>query len=437
MDENTKVIIVGGGGTFGLSTAWYLVRSGYRKIQCLDRWPTPSPSSAGFDRNKIVRTEYSDPIYTRLAHEAIELWRAPLFENIFYETGWIWGTDGSEELGRNRNFYKCFENTKDHGDPSRIVDLPDWQATIAMFPVLASVPEHAETKSSFKAIYNGNAGWVKPMDAMWVIKRECERLGVEFVSGVSGTVDKFLRAEDGQTVTGVVTAEGTNWYADKIILAAGSYCDTLLDFEGQLEAVAYVVTHLRMTEDQYRRYKDLPVIDISRRGYSFPPNEDRIFKIVNTDISYLNTEDSYEWSPISVPRDPAYHPTDSQPTEAYEVTKKFTQYILPEFANAEVESSRLCWDAESHDYNSIIGYHPDSLGTLLIATGGSGHSFKNIVNVGKYVVQALQDTLDQKYKDLWRWRPDRIGKNLESEGRARRPKLELKNATGWKHSWHS
>ena len=69
----------------------------------------------------------------------------------------------------------------------------------------------------------------------------------------------------------------------------------------------------------------------------------------------------------------------------------------------------------------------------MIATGGSGHSFKNIVNVGKYIVQALEGSLVAEHKELWRWRPDRIGKDPESEAYAARPKLELREAQGWKH----
>ena len=55
------------------------------------------------------------------------------------------------------------------------------------------------------------------------------------------------------------------------------------------------------------------------------------------------------------------------------------------------------------------------------------------MNVGKYVLEALEGRLKSDYKELWRWRPDRIGKDLESEERARRPKLELRDAVGWKH----
>lgn len=132
----------------------------------------------------------------------------------------IWGTDGSDELGRHRNFLKCYENTKTSDDPSRIIELPNWDAVLDMFPVFASAPDHAQGKSSFKAIYNGNAGWVKPMDAMRLTKRECERLDVEFVSGLSGTAEGFLKGEDGRSINGVITKDGTVWHADKTILAA-------------------------------------------------------------------------------------------------------------------------------------------------------------------------------------------------------------------------
>jgi sarcosine oxidase / L-pipecolate oxidase len=120
--------------------------------------------------------------------------------------------------------------------------LPDWNTAITKFPVLASSPNHSENKALFKGLYNGNAGWVKPMEAMAVTKLECEKLGVQFVSGLNGTAEELLRADDGKTVIGIRTRDGTEWHADKVIIAAGSYCDTLLDFEGQLQAVSLEVS---------------------------------------------------------------------------------------------------------------------------------------------------------------------------------------------------
>lgn len=36
--------------------------------------------------NKIVRTEYDEPLYTELALEALKAWRAPEWAGIFHET---------------------------------------------------------------------------------------------------------------------------------------------------------------------------------------------------------------------------------------------------------------------------------------------------------------------------------------------------------------
>jgi sarcosine oxidase/L-pipecolate oxidase len=212
----------------------------------------------------------------------------------------------------------------------------------------------------------------------------------------------------------------------------------LLDFKDQLHAVGYPVTHIRMTEEQCQRYKDPPVVAITRRGYFFPPNEDRIFKICNMDITMTNrerwAEPECDWGVRSLPRDQAYHPTDTQPRVGRQKTLEFAQYILPEFGDAEVESSKLCWDVETHDDHWIIDYHDSAPDSLFIATGGSGYSFKNLTNVGKYVVQALERTLDIKWKDYWRWLPDRVGQFPEREQRNARFKYDLRDCEGWKHT---
>ncbi|KAK7409368.1 hypothetical protein QQX98_008430 [Neonectria punicea] len=116
-------------------------------------------------------------------------------------------------------------------------------------------PGKPDAPATFRGIYNSNAGWVESTNAMLVLKRECERLGVEFIAAAGRT------AEDARACTVV--------------------------------------------------------------------------------------------------------------------------YILPEFGDAEVESSKLCWDVETHDDHWIIDYHESAPGPLFIATGGSGYSFKNLTNVGK------------------------------------------------------
>lgn len=61
-------IVIVGGGAWGLSTALHLAQSGRKNITILDRADSiPSRHSAAYDINKIVRAEYEDPFYTKLA----------------------------------------------------------------------------------------------------------------------------------------------------------------------------------------------------------------------------------------------------------------------------------------------------------------------------------------------------------------------------------
>ena len=61
-------IAIVGGGAWGLSTALHLTNAGHTNITVFERGnDIPSPYSAAWDINKIVRAEYEDPFYTKLA----------------------------------------------------------------------------------------------------------------------------------------------------------------------------------------------------------------------------------------------------------------------------------------------------------------------------------------------------------------------------------
>lgn len=86
----TKVIVVGGGGTIGSSTALHLIRSGYTasNITVLDTYPFPSAQSAGNDLNKIMGIRVSNKAEIQLSLEALDMWRNDeLFKPFFHNTG--------------------------------------------------------------------------------------------------------------------------------------------------------------------------------------------------------------------------------------------------------------------------------------------------------------------------------------------------------------
>lgn len=89
---STKVVVVGGGGTMGSSTALHLVRSGYdpKNITVLDTYPIPSPQSAGHDLNKIMSVRIRNEVDMQLSFEARDMWkRDELFKPFFHMTGMV------------------------------------------------------------------------------------------------------------------------------------------------------------------------------------------------------------------------------------------------------------------------------------------------------------------------------------------------------------
>lgn len=68
MSDKESPVFILGSGAWGLSAALHLTRAGYSNITVFERAETiPSPYSAAYDINKIVRPEYEDPFYTELA----------------------------------------------------------------------------------------------------------------------------------------------------------------------------------------------------------------------------------------------------------------------------------------------------------------------------------------------------------------------------------
>lgn len=52
-NKDARIIVVGGAGTMGSSTALHLARRGYTDVRVLDMFQPPSANSAGNDMNKV------------------------------------------------------------------------------------------------------------------------------------------------------------------------------------------------------------------------------------------------------------------------------------------------------------------------------------------------------------------------------------------------
>lgn len=64
--------------------------------------------------------------------------------------------------------------------------------------------------------------------------------------------------------------------------------------------------------------------------------------------------------------------------------------------------SRLCWYTDSYDNHFVIDFVPDQKG-LMVATGGSGHGFKFLPNLGEHVVDRIEGKKNE-FISYWNWR---------------------------------
>lgn len=117
------------------------------------------------------------------------------------------------------------------------------------------------------------------------------------------------------------------------------------------------------------------------------------------------------------------------PQTAANVIKSFVQEFLPELISCQVQT-RLCWYTDSFDNHFVIDFVPGSEG-LMVATGGSGHGFKFLPNLGAKVVDRIEGKTDDLLH-LWRWRswtPDKAVYNSIMEGTGSKRALQRQTLT--------
>lgn len=392
-------VLIVGCGVFGLSTALEAVKQG-KFVYILDKYEPPSPWSAANDFNKIIRCEYNDEMYAKMAIEALHLWRSdPLFKKSFNECGRIlispmnhkgrleFERKGIETLrslneGLKYEFYKGgleignkFEGFKDN-----------------------DVPSNQEVK------YNPEGGLGL---AAQTIKDVYEYLlshhRVRFVFGESGDVVSVKRYSNGEV--GIVTASGYTHSASTVILAMGANSGSVLNLENQQSATGAFVTHIQLTDEEFDIYKNIPVLFDAEIGYFFPPDPlTKIMKLCLTGrgIKRSINDPFNSNTQISLPRYHNENPTDTIPEELVDDFRQLLNKYAPSLKSHNLFGSRVCWYGDTEKSHFLIDKVP-GFTNLYIATGDSGHGYKFFPNIGKYIIQMVDDNLESDMKENWKW----------------------------------
>ncbi|RDW76927.1 hypothetical protein BP6252_04980 [Coleophoma cylindrospora] len=390
-----------GGGAWGLSTALALLEDGYTNVTVFDRASEiPSPYSGGFDLNKIVRAEYEDPFYTKLALEAIQRWKTPFYGPYFHQTGYVVANSSAAPQKAIDHLEHALASVQNHPTfapgitPLRShQDFKDifWQFTGQM--------------TGFKGYYNKLAGYVHSSNAMQGVHQYLEANGVKFILGdLDGKVTKLLYSGDGPSrhCTGLQTADGVTHGAQVTISCLGAYQASLIPEVGYFTvAKSWSVAHVELTEKECDYLRGIPVLNMRDMGFFFEPDPaTRLFKLCPLGAGYINTDPKTGISLPSLHSLPP--PQDYIPAEDERKLRRLLQETLPWMANRPFVDQKMCWFSDTRDSEYCIDFVPNTNQSLIVLTGDSGHGFKMMPIVGQWCLSLLKDG-NQKLS-RWQWR---------------------------------
>ncbi|KAJ4197101.1 hypothetical protein NW759_016364 [Fusarium solani] len=419
LSHDSEILIVGG-GVFGLSSALWLARGGYRNITIFDRCafdkngydPSRGCDGASADINKVFRMAYAERTdYQDLAIEARDFWlswnKAITEANV---------SDLPEGLTpEDKLFYICGSYFLAEGP-----ELRDYYAD-SLKTMEKTAPEFRRMQFVKACIY---------------AKFLCEQVGVKFVLGdPQGKLSSLIIENDGlnKRVAGIKTCDGLRHFGDLVIVAAGSWTASIIPEAHQtVEATAGTVMFIdipKHRQDLWKKFHpdNYPVWSYRRgegedyyQGGGFPISKEGRLKFGFRGRKFTNFQ-AHPTQPdlrISTPRTKYTEKRiNTVPLYGLSRMKEVIAQAFPELAEFGFTDSRLCWYTDSIDNDYVIDYVPGYSDSLFICTGGSGHGFKFLPVLGKHVKNQIERVPDQ-FTPVWKWRVAQQGKpnNGLSEG---------------------
>lgn len=357
--KDEKILIVGA-GVFGLSTALELSKRGYKNITILDRHVPPVVDGSSVDISRIIRFDYADPLYARMAKEAYQGWRKE-YSDFFYQSGFIMLAKDSSNVYVN----KSMETVRSQG--GQVDEFHRANDVKKLYPGVTS------DFSGLYATHNASGGWADAEKSIQRLASECSLAGVSFITGPQGTVHT-LRKESSRVV-GVNTVSGAAIPASQVILCTGAWSNRLLNLSHAASASGQPVGFIQLTSDEARDIENIPVmINMTTGVFCFPPTPGtHILKLARHGHGYATEAVSEETGHmVSSPRrDGSNAKSEYLPDDADEALRDGLRQFFPNLKDRAWRRRRLCWYTNTPAGDFIIDHH-STLDGLFIATGGAG-----------------------------------------------------------------
>lgn len=424
--HDEQAILIVGAGVFGLSLAHELASKkrgrGYTNVTVLDRYPPPVPDGSSVDVSRIVRSEYADAVYTRMAREALGEWRREVHDGgegedeggyapWYSESGFVIIAEGDHHDYTAR----ALEEGRKNGSAtaaaaatatSRAEGFPSPEASTRIKEIYPAVQAEMRGHS---AVHNPEGGWADAAGSIRELARRAERAGVKFITGERGTVVSLAYADDADAdngsgsekerrrrkAVGVRTLSGETLRASRVVLAAGAWTNNLVPgVEHAFLATGQPVAFVQLTQEEADtlRPRHPVIVNMSTGVFCFPPTpagssegegEGNVLKVARHGYGYATTvvpghtrqngqQQEQERHMISSPALGTDNSKSSYlPDDADAALKQGLAQFFPQFADRPWSKRRMCWYTDTAKGDFVVDDHPDVEG-VFFATGGSG-----------------------------------------------------------------
>lgn len=363
-------VIIVGGGTAGLASAWVLARRGVQ-VTVLEQFTVANALSSHSGYTRITRQAYHEGSgYVPLIRESEAQWVAlgrAVEQALLVRTGLL-------EFGPpdDPDFLAATEACVSMGVEHAVYDAAEAQRR---WPI--TIP------SDWTACLSPSGGYLRVPQCLGAMRIEAERAGA--------TVRERTRVAavlQGEREAGVVLVDGTRMVADRVVVSAGPWLPKLLP-----RAVAAGVTPLRRVAAWVNpagaatdALRQLPVWGaFLPHGffYGFPLGEEGVsgLKIAcHTEVAGAGaTLLGKRVDPDEVDR--AVGPQDLEPLSAV-LRDHFPSAVGPFVHDA------VCMYSVTRDWSFLIDRVPDDP-RVVVAGGLSGHGFKFAPAVGRLVAELV------------------------------------------------
>ncbi|CAM1503327.1 Fc.00g081030.m01.CDS01 [Cosmosporella sp. VM-42] len=454
--SKSDAIIIVGAGIFGLSTALHLSRRGYTNVTVFDRQNYDEKlysyqkgcDAASADLNKIIRSGYGTQTeYQELSFEAIENWKSwnselaagnvppgmNAEEKIFYNIGAISLNEGKKLPPFEIATIEAMAN-QGHGNTQlKTTDQIDIDTAKQMGFNIDPFNSQANGVETV-GVLDTTGGHVMADKACRFALHKARGYGAHFIlDPAMGAFEVLIRGSRGEII-GIRTKDGKTHHSKLTIMACGPWTPSLVpQLDGLCEATAgsVVVFQIPKSSTLFDRFApgNFPIWMFKMRDgkegglYGFPRDDNGYLKIGYRGTKYTNPQVQPDGKERSIPvtRWSEGKKLTEIPQQAMKVVKSFVSNHLPELVEEgiDVEFTRACWYTDTFDNHFVIDRVPKHRG-LMIATGGSGHAFKYLPNIGNWVVDIIEGVGKERPSiKAWKWRKQTTKKpvNVLMEGK--------------------